>query len=515
MKNNAVTIENYFQNTKIAKSSPITFTVANKISHKRRPLQVVNPEGYLNLCIHLTNLLKKTKFGLTNNKILNLRYKAAKKDFDYYPHSVIQHQKNIDMLGYRYLIYIDISKFYPSIYTHSISWAVLGKNVAKSERLKQKKSSTYELADKVDAALRMLNDDQTKGIPIGATVFSVVAKLITDRLDIELTDFLKINKIHASFSHYVDDYFVFCETESDANLLLSAFTNILNKYDLHLNDDKTRIELAEKISLVPYWVNVCSELIDLIKGLPSAKRNEARFIQIFERFRMLMRKNYHGEQVASYFISSLINWMETTQIKSRLFEKCICPFILQTCFLEPAPIRYLTKKGFVDCFNQLAKKSKYKQKYKDIILCKIPSYCMKNYYTHELIWSLTVIRHLSFQSDFMKTELYENLKEYDCPLVKCLICQIALDIEDQDYLNDLYKETRKGLVITFNTSSWLIYLYLCQNLEDKRRKILIKECPSDLLKRFLSKSSRTFFDPDLIPLESQVVSTIEGDESSV
>ena len=38
-------------------------------------------------------------------------------------------------LGKRYMVTADISKCYPSIYSHAIAWALAGKSVAKSVSL--------------------------------------------------------------------------------------------------------------------------------------------------------------------------------------------------------------------------------------------------------------------------------------------------------------------------------------------------------------------------------------------
>jgi len=64
-------------------------------------------------------------------------------------------------LGMRYVLLTDINRFYGSIYTHSIAWALHTKSTAKSNR------TLSLLGNKIDYWVRMGQDQQTVGIPIG------------------------------------------------------------------------------------------------------------------------------------------------------------------------------------------------------------------------------------------------------------------------------------------------------------------------------------------------------------
>jgi len=79
----------------------------------------------------------------------------------------------------RYVLRTDISRFYGSIYTHSIPWVLDGKTRAK-------KSRKRGLANNLDKALRDLQDGQTLGIPVGPDASLVIAELIACSVDKEL-----------------------------------------------------------------------------------------------------------------------------------------------------------------------------------------------------------------------------------------------------------------------------------------------------------------------------------------
>src|SRR5207249_1751620 len=59
----------------------------------------------------------------------------------------------------RYLLRADISRFYASVYTHSIPWALHGKEFSK------KNKRAKNLGNQLDELLRNCQDGQTNGIP--------------------------------------------------------------------------------------------------------------------------------------------------------------------------------------------------------------------------------------------------------------------------------------------------------------------------------------------------------------
>ncbi|MCE2887486.1 MAG: RNA-directed DNA polymerase [Pseudanabaena sp.] len=68
---------------------------------------------------------------------------------------------------YKYLIKTDIKNFYPSIYTHSIPWALHDKAVIRQPN----KRNDYEfIGNRLDKLFQNANDGCTNGIPIGPVV---------------------------------------------------------------------------------------------------------------------------------------------------------------------------------------------------------------------------------------------------------------------------------------------------------------------------------------------------------
>lgn len=145
---------------------------------------------------------------------------------------------------YNYLVLTDIADCFPSIYLHNIE-TVLGECV----QLSGKSSHVTSLLNIIKA----MHLCQThKGLPVGPQFSRPIAELILDSVDRELYE----NDI--KFIRYVDDYKIFCKSESDAYSKLAFLSQRL--YDLtnlKLNEHKTKI-LSNEIFLEKY-VNATKE----------------------------------------------------------------------------------------------------------------------------------------------------------------------------------------------------------------------------------------------------------------
>lgn len=98
----------------------------------------------------------------------------------------------------------DISNCFPSVYSHSISWALVGKTVAKS---KSKPSDRNEWFNQIDFYTRNLKHGETNGVLIGPHSSNLISEIILVTVDNELTkqDFKYIRNID-DYTCYVDSY---------------------------------------------------------------------------------------------------------------------------------------------------------------------------------------------------------------------------------------------------------------------------------------------------------------------
>lgn len=136
-----------------------------------------------------------------------------------------------------WLVTTDISRFYPTIYTHSIAWAAYGKERVKSDM----KVYDGSLADRIDALVRTCNRKQTIGIPIGPETSRIIADIISARIDFEFekarptSSFAKIDRLQ-------DDWFVGTSTLQEAEQALATISACYRAFGLEINGSKTSID---------------------------------------------------------------------------------------------------------------------------------------------------------------------------------------------------------------------------------------------------------------------------------
>lgn len=142
-----------------------------------------------------------------------------------------------EYLNYDYMIVTDISNCYPSIYTHTISWALHGEKVAKDNALNKGKKL---YGDILDSSIQKISYAQTNGIPQGSKLYDFIAEMILGYADMLLGDYL-ISRGMKDFKiiRYRDDYRIFSNDKNDLQIIFKELTKILNHLNLQINDSKT------------------------------------------------------------------------------------------------------------------------------------------------------------------------------------------------------------------------------------------------------------------------------------
>lgn len=148
----------------------------------------------------------------------------------------------------RFLIHADINRFYPSIYTHSVPWAIHGKEVVKQAMATDSLNNLW--SNRLDILARNINDQQTVGVPIGTDTSLLLAECILAAVDEELiNEFPGLRGIR-----FIDDYEFVVNQRSEAEQVVSTLQSILSRYELALNPTKTEIiELPYPIE--PLWTS--------------------------------------------------------------------------------------------------------------------------------------------------------------------------------------------------------------------------------------------------------------------
>lgn len=218
-----------------------------------------------------------------------------------------------------WVVKTDISRFYPTIYTHSIAWAAYGKDNVK-RNLNGYKGS---LADRVDVLVRSCNRNQTIGIPIGPESSRIVAEVISSRID---TDFhSRCPQIpRECVDRLQDDWFVGVNSLEKAEKVLSVISSIYREYGLEINGSKTSIEslIASKTTS---WIAEIGAFLSHRPGqLNSARLRE--FLQLCLR----LQTEFRSEPVVNYALSVI-----ESSLSSRSEVEILESFLLKAAAISP------------------------------------------------------------------------------------------------------------------------------------------------------------------------------------
>ena len=133
---------------------------------------------------------------------------------------------------------LDVSHCFDSIYTHSVSWALKNKTF-----IRKHVANGNQFGQELDTLMQRSNNNETNGIPIGSEFSRVFAELIFQRIDNNIESDLMnehgwVNKKDYVILRYVDDFIVFCNNESNAEMISKTINMKLNEFNLQLNVNK-------------------------------------------------------------------------------------------------------------------------------------------------------------------------------------------------------------------------------------------------------------------------------------
>ena len=227
----------------------LTYYNASKRGFQRRLFSCANPLFYIRAA---------SFFGKERGKISSFlrkkgtHYSCSIPQFEVSGHRAItikpfwefDKAKREKLSTFPYLVKIDTSRFYPSLYTHAIPWAYHGKSKAKSS---QDRDLTMNEIDKI---IRSAQRNQTIGIPVGPDTSRIVSEIIAVAVDAEFRKKVDGNVYGVRL---VDDVVFGAESEAHGQQILNAYREALREFELDINEIKTRI-IPSSQDLEPYWV---------------------------------------------------------------------------------------------------------------------------------------------------------------------------------------------------------------------------------------------------------------------
>lgn len=296
----------------------------------------------------------------------------------------------------------DVSRYYATIYTHTIPWIMHTKAVAKTNR-----NDLSLLGNKLDKNLRDCNSGQTLGIPVGPDTSLVVAEIIGCTLDEKIQ---KNFKASIKGFRYLDDYYIYCKNQVDAEKAFKFIQSIFTEYELDINEEKTRITKSP----FPFETDWSTDL-----GSFHFRKHAQSQQTDMERFVSLAFKNANNnpkEPVLNFAISILKrialfdeNWKlyQSLILKMALTEPIILPVVAEILVSHRAKVE--------------------KQKVKNVVKNIIEEHISKGHH-FEVSWALWICKEF-------KIKLPNEIADLIFKSNDVISILIALDLKNDGYIN--------------------------------------------------------------------------------
>ena len=255
-------------------------------------------------------------------------------------------------IGARYIVSADISTCFPSIYSHAIPWALVGKKNAKETK---GDSLWYNT---LDTLVQNQTDGETHGLLIGPHASNLIAEIILTKIDNALQEKWK-------YIRNIDDYTCYVRSRDEADRFIAELTKELRFYRLDLNSKKTSImELPQ--TMESEWVNKLkiltgsnSRCLSLFDSLPSY-----RAVQILLDEALKLMKENNGNSAIMKYVMAIIAGKKTLKrfpstiryyIKTIFHYALIYPYLVTSLeeFLFAPFGKYIEKNDLSDFLNML------------------------------------------------------------------------------------------------------------------------------------------------------------------
>lgn len=142
-----------------------------------------------------------------------------------------------------HIVKADIASCFPSIYTHSIPWALHGKLAAKSS------NNLLISGNLLDKCTQNTRDRQTNGLIIGPHASNIISEIILTTIDHQLQE-LGYKKV----IRHIDDYVFYASSVEEGEKFIKDLSLLLRNFEMSLNDKKTTI-LALPNQHLEDWIN--------------------------------------------------------------------------------------------------------------------------------------------------------------------------------------------------------------------------------------------------------------------
>lgn len=208
-------------------TEPVYFSIP-KTNISRRELKMPNIYSYLNLMYFVVSNKNNIIQTFLDNKFSTSKYFG---EFEY-TYSITEQIRENKLQNGNKILKTDLSNFYHTLYTHSISWIIDGKNKAKLNKNKR------NFSNDLDTMIRNCQYAETHGVPTGNLLTRILMEYYMCFFDKRMIEY----DPNINYSRYVDDIQMSFNTDKQKEDFLLALRFNCREYYLTVNENKTSVE---------------------------------------------------------------------------------------------------------------------------------------------------------------------------------------------------------------------------------------------------------------------------------
>lgn len=332
---------------------PLKYTIMKGL-HSSREISLMQPMAAVQIFLFITAYQKELLNILEHNSVYSLRYHQRNNEL-YYKNknkSVIKYFEEeskkvgkdiIEQTGmffdikpyksiasftsseewfvlnskYKYFIRTDYKACFDSIYTHTYTW-LIGKNVNDTKEFKN-----VNMYAAIDRILQNINARTSNGIVVGPEFSRMIAEIMLQRIDMSVHSMLLnmgiVDGEKYNVYRYVDDIFIFAESEKLAELVLKKYSEVSRKYLLRLNESKL---IKNRVPFIlENWLNETNLFTTRVSSILFNSKDEQR--EIIERIEK-EKIGDESEQVVKAYIFKDNTFYLTKRSLMNQFNELIC-----------------------------------------------------------------------------------------------------------------------------------------------------------------------------------------------
>ncbi len=274
-------------------TEPEDYTVA-RYGDVRRKLSIVNPVNQLRVSEIISknwHLLRQVaRRSNISEFVPEIVYDKSRRSVSGVDFDSVSRKTSQILSQYGRYVRTDISRFYSSIYTHSIAWAIHGKEWCKENHQKPEYRAT--VGSKLDKAVSAGQAGQTVGIPIGPDTSRILSELVATEIERLMAS--SVSDLSSRGVRYVDDMYLGLEDEESPAAVLSGLSGALYEFGLEVNAEKTSV-CGVGLSHSPEWVHFVRNF-----EVSSRWQRQREDLDSFFEHAVYLADQHHRENVLLY-----------------------------------------------------------------------------------------------------------------------------------------------------------------------------------------------------------------------